>query len=395
VLFDLSVLKTRARVRGIGRYVADLARGFVRVRQPHDSMHVLAVEDLGWFGTSVISDDLTAALDRLERSERQTHVAWAYQLRLGLARAARAARADLVHTGHPNATPLGKCRCPRVTTCHDLIPLRFPDKYLGYRDGYRRGRQWLDFRRFHSADHVIAVSESTANDLITLLGVDSRRITVVYNGVDLRKWSSDPSAEDRAIRDRHDLCDGSYVLFVGNCDWRKNSGGMLRAISALARRRPDSTPILAWAAELDELDAARVRSQARELGIERELRLLGFVPDAELAALYRGALGSLFVSRSEGFGYPVVEAMATGCPVITSDRSSMAEIALDAAIQVNPDHGEAIADAIDALAQRSGERARLREKGVQRAAHFSLERMAEETLSVYARVLDSRRSHAA
>jgi hypothetical protein len=109
----------------------------------------------------------------------EPHSSWAYRLRMGLAAATRAVQPDLVHTGHPNATPLGNLGCPRVTTCHDLIPLRYPEHYLDWRDGFRPGRELLDYRRFHSAAHVIAVSETTANDLTTLLGVAASKITVV------------------------------------------------------------------------------------------------------------------------------------------------------------------------------------------------------------------------
>jgi alpha-1,3-rhamnosyl/mannosyltransferase len=115
--------------------------------------------------------------------------------------------------------------------------------------------------------------------------------------------------------------------------------------------------------------------------------LLGYVPDFELAALYRGAVAQLFVSHAEGFGYPVVEAMACGCPVITSDRSSTAEIAADAALLVDPESPDAIASAILELAASEQERSRFSGRGAARANRFSLERMADGTLEVYRRVI--------
>jgi glycosyltransferase involved in cell wall biosynthesis len=386
VLLDMSVLCTEARVRGIGRYVADLALGLARTTDGSD-VSVLGLERLPWMGAALASHDLVGVLERLAAAPQQDHLAWAYRLRAGLARAARQLAVQLVHTGHPNATPLGRFACPRITTCHDLIPLRFPDRYLDWRDGYQAGRERLDYRRYHSADHVIAVSESTASELVTLLGVSARKISVVHNGVDLSRWSHLAQASDAAVRKRHGLTDVPYLLYVGAADWRKNYAGMLAALARLKQAGKLGDLVLAWAARLDAGSVERVTAHARSLGVEHALRLLGFVSDAELAALYRGAVAQLFVSLSEGFGYPVVEAMAAGCPVITSDRSSTAEIAGDAAWLVNPEDPAAIADAIAELARDDAGRLRLSARGTARVRRFSLEQMAERTLAVYRDVL--------
>jgi glycosyltransferase involved in cell wall biosynthesis len=268
-----------------------------------------------------------------------------------------------------------------------LIPLRYPQHYLSLRDGWAGGRARLDHRRFHSADHVIAVSETTANDLVTLLDVPEKKISVVYNGVDLARWSPEPGEADAEVRTRHGLAEKCFVLYVGAADWRKNHDGMLRALAIVRRRAPELGLVLAWAARLDLADQLAVRGRALELGVSGALMLLGYVPDVELAALYRGAVAQLFVSRAEGFGYPVVEAMACGCPVVTSDRSSTAEIASDAAVLVDPESPEAIANAVLELAANQQARASLSARGAARAGRFSLERMAEGTLEVYRRVI--------
>ncbi|HEY6560914.1 MAG TPA: glycosyltransferase family 1 protein [Polyangiaceae bacterium] len=388
MLLDVSVLRTEARVRGIGRYVADLALGLTRA-DPGDALSVLGLERLPWLGAAHATSDLAGALARLSAAPQEDHLAWAYRLRVGLARAARQLDADLVHTGHPNATPLGKFSCPRVTTCHDLIPLRFPDRYLDWRDGYRAGRERLDYRRYHSADHVIAVSESTASELVTLLGVSARKISVVHNGVDLSRWSHVALGSDSQVRTARGLLDTPYLLYVGAADWRKNYRGMLSALARLKKEGRLGDLVLAWAAQLDTASTERVRALAESLGVAHAVRLLGFVPDAELAALYRGAVAQLFVSLSEGFGYPVVEAMAAGCPVITSDRSSTAEIAGDAAWLVDPEDPAAIAEAIAGLFTDDAGRQRLSALGTARARRFSLEHMAEGTLAVYRHVLSA------
>jgi glycosyltransferase involved in cell wall biosynthesis len=228
-LLDLSILSTDTRSRGIGRYLADLGTALQTVSGSSSDLRVLGIERLHWFGKADVTEDIAGAVARLAhpRARRTTHAAWARRLRLALAPAARAVAPDLVHLGYAAATPIGDLACPRLTTCHDLIPLKYPERYLDWTDGFRAGREIIERRRFHSADHVIAVSEATANDLITLLGVSARKISVVHNGVDLSRWSPEPAEGDPRVRARHELGERSYVLYVGTADWRKNQEGML------------------------------------------------------------------------------------------------------------------------------------------------------------------------
>ncbi len=392
-LLDLSVLTTDTRTRGIGRYISDLGRGLSSLARGSDDLRVLGLERLYWSGKADVTEDISGAIERLTRgARRDPHKMWAYRTRVALSRAVRALQPDLLHSGHPNATPLGALPCPRVVTCHDLIPLRFADIYLGLGEGFRPGRDWLDHRRFHSADHVIAVSQTTADDLVELLDVPPERITVVHNGVDLSRWSSEPGEHDAAVRTQYGLDDRNYVLYVGGSSWRKNPEGMLAGVARARQKAPGLDIVLAWAASLDKSERREVDRAVRAVGAKDALLLLGYVPDAELAALYRGAAAQLFVSRAEGFGYPVIEAMAAGCPVITSNLSSTAEIAADAALLVDPEDPEAIAEAVVELASSEKRRRDLSRRGTVRASGFSLERMAEGTLDVYRRVLGRRRS---
>jgi glycosyltransferase involved in cell wall biosynthesis len=386
---DIGVLQSSSRYRGIGRYTHDLARGLGAIKQP-DGLRVVGFELRSWTGRAALVSDLASAADRLADPDApmMTHTRWAHRQRLVFARALRSSGADLVHNPHPEATPIGRLGCLRVITCHDLIPYRYPEFYAGWRDGYATGRRWLDRRRYHAADHIIAVSHATASDLISLAQVPASKITVVHNGVDLSKWSPSPEPDDAGIRDRHDLAEQPYLLYVGAAEWRKNPHGMMSALK-LARSRPGCGElVLAWAGKLDGSWGRRIARAADELGLDNVVRPLGFVSDRDLAALYRGAVAQLFISRVEGFGYPVIEAMASGCPVVASNCSSTAEIATDAALSVDPEDHEAIAAAIAALVTDEGERSRLREAGLLRARRFSLERMALATREVYRELLD-------
>ncbi len=390
VLLDLTILGSTSRVQGIGRYVGALARGLHRLAistaaETHSgSVRVVGIERLSWLASAELSEDLEASLQRLSGQQAMlSHPAWAYRQRFSSGRAARLAAADLLHTGHSEATPLGLI-CPRVTTCHDLIPLRFAEQYLTWRDGWAPGKRRLDQRRYDSADHIIAVSQATADELVGQLGVCSNKITVVHNGIDMARWLAQRQPDDRSRRQRYGLDEGQpYLLYVGAADWRKNAVGMLAAL-ARARRHPRGRHVkLIWAGKLLGQRLQNVRCAARALGLEAALELVGYVPDEDLGALYRGAVAKLFLSRAEGFGYPVVEAMAAGCPVISSDCSSTAEVAGEASYAVDPEDHKAAATAIVELVSDPGMRQQLREAGLARARKFTLERMAEQTLAVY------------
>jgi glycosyltransferase involved in cell wall biosynthesis len=389
-LLDLSVLATEPTAPGISRYVADLALELDRIAAERQGLQVLAVEALPWLRRSRVSADVRSSVERLlQRPDRQKPATWAYQVRLALPRAVRNAQPDLVHSGAPHATPVGKLSCPRVLTCHDLVPLAYPAQ-RGWRNGGLLGRYRTHHRRFHSADHVIAISRTTADDLINRLGIPHQQISVVHNGVDLTRWTAEPRPEDAAVRIAHGLQGRPYLLCVGSAHWRKNSEGVMQGLARARRLIGNEDLLVAWAGRLDREERQRVHAAARSAGVEEAVQLLGYVPDVELAALYRGATAQVFVSRAEGFGYPVVEAMACGCPVITSNRSSLIEIAEDAAVTVDPEDADAIADAIVMLADDNAERHRLARSGVRRAQLYSLRRMAEQTLEVYCQVLGSR-----
>ena len=386
-LLDISILATETRVRGIGRYLADLAPALQRAAS-RAKLRVGFIERAAWIGAGQIETDADAAIARLLSTPKpEPRLAWAYRLRVGTARATRAAGARLLHLGFPNATPLCDTGCPRLLTCHDLIPTLFPEHYAGLTEGGAVGRRALDRRRWGSAAHVIAISQATADDLMHVLGIPASRITVVFNGVKLQRWSAEPGAADATLRERYALGERRLLAYAGDADWRKNASGMLRALERARRLSPSADYALVWAGKLAAGRRQRIEAMARELGIADSLKLLGFIPDEDLAALYRQAHATLFVSRAEGFGYPVLEAMACGSPVITSNVSSLPEVAGEVAVKVDPEDAERIAQAIVAVEQTAEARAQRTALGRAWVARFSCERQAEETLAVYERLL--------
>jgi glycosyltransferase involved in cell wall biosynthesis len=390
VLYDLTPLDTESRIRGIGRYVRELAVGLSRLG-PADSegLRILGLTRLGWDGSYHVTEDIGSFEGNLAGPlTKRDHYRWAYRRRLALWRAVRRIRPDVVHLGDPNATPLGMSlvNCARVVTCHDLIPCRFPDRYFTIKDGGPVVGRWIERRRFASADLVVAISDATRDDLVSLLGLSPDKVVRVYNGVDVEKWSAAGRGDD-AVVERHGLR-GPYALYVGDGDWRKNAEGM---VGGVAKARAAGVPIvLAWAGKLSSDKVQRITGLAKTAGIGPALRLLGFVPDGDLGSLLRKAAVHLFVSRAEGFGLTVVEAMAAGCPVITTRSGSLAEIAGEAAIEVDPEDHEAIGLALVRVCTDTATRETLIAKGRERAPRFTHDAQARAMADVYRRVMPKR-----
>lgn len=264
-------------------------------------------------------------------------------------RSARRASIDVVHCTIYRG-PL-RARVPTVVTVHDLAVLRHPEVFPAWTRLY--GRTWLR-RTLRAATRVAAVSEFSRRETAELAGVDPERIDVVPNAVDEVFTAAGPAAE------------GEYVLAVGTLEPRKN---LARAIEATRRA----------GVELRVVGAAgwgNVRAEGAGV------RWLGRVPDEELAALYRGAACLVYPSLYEGFGIPVVEAMACGCPVVTSAGSAMADVAGDAAVLVEPLDVGSIADGVAAAA---GRRAELVALGYDRARQFTWARAADAAVAAYRR----------
>jgi alpha-1,3-rhamnosyl/mannosyltransferase len=247
----------------------------------------------------------------------------------------------------------------RATTVHDLVPLRFPE--LVERGTRRMHSRKVDAVR--SCDVVFANSRFTAGEAVELLGVPEERVVVAYPGVDpLFRPEGEPA----------DL-GGPYVLSVSTLEPRKNLPALIAAFELLRRRRPELTLVLAGSAGWEE----------RPLAAEG-VRLLGFVPDQELARLYRGAAVFAYPSLFEGFGIPVVEALASGIPAVVSSHPSLDEASGEAALRADPGDAEAFADALEQALEVDAER---RAAGLAHAGRFTWRACGEAVLAGYERAL--------
>ncbi len=286
---------------------------------------------------------------------------------------------DVLHS--PDFIPPAAIRCPSVITVHDLAFLLYP-RFLT-RDSARYYGQ-VDIAA-HNADHIIAVSESTKRDTIRLLGVPEEKITVIYEAANpLFGPITDESALAR-VRAQYHL-PSEFILFVSTIEPRKNIPTLLRAYRRLRDNYKSSAGLViagnrGWLVE--EVDAV-----IEELQLGDTVRCLGGIPNEELVYLYNAARVFVFPSFYEGFGLPPLEAMACGTPVVVSNSSSLPEVVGDAGWLVNPDDVEGLTVALYRILTDETLRREMRAKGLKRAATFSWERAARETLAVYAKVAD-------
>jgi glycosyltransferase involved in cell wall biosynthesis len=293
--------------------------------------------------------------------------------------AAARARVDLVHSMASTAPLWGRFR--RVVTVHDLIYARFPEAHAGLRDKGMRVLVPGAVRRSH---RVIADSQSTREDLMELLGVSAERVDVVPLGLGTVR-RSEPLPE-RDLRARLELGERSVVLSLSAKRPHKN---LLALIGALARIEPEDRPVLVLPGypTAHELE---LRARADALGIADDVRFPAWVSSEELEGLWSIARAFVFPSLYEGFGLPVLEAMARGVPVACSKASSLPEVAGDAALLFDPHDEAAIASAISRLLGDESLRARLRALGATQAQRFTWERTARLTLESYARAMQRR-----
>lgn len=295
---------------------------------------------------------------------------------LGLSRAMRRTRPDalfvpshVVPAIHPAAT---------VVTVHDLGYLREPEAHP------RRQRIMLDQTtrwNVRTARRIIAISAQTRDDLVRHYGVNPERVTVVYHGVDRERFRPRSPQETQPILDRYRI-DAPYLLFVSTVQPRKNLIRLVEAFEAI-----NDPGLLLVVVGKSGWMSGPIERRLRESPLARQIRRLGHVSDADLPALYSAAEVFVLPSLFEGFGMGVIEAMASGVPVVTSNDSSLTEVAGNAAILVDPRSVASIADGIQEARSPENHSA-LRERGLARATQFSWQAAARQTLAVIEEAYD-------
>lgn len=289
---------------------------------------------------------------------------------------ARRERLDLVH-GLAFIAPLA-CSCPTVVTVHDLSFALFPEFFRGPNAAYLRLFTHLACRR---AAAVIAVSENTRADVMRLYGVPGGRVTAIPHGVSPVFKPRSPEEIARFKQERG-LPD-HLILFLGTLEPRKNLVNLLEAFARLSPPFPARLALAGGKGWYYEPILAAVE----RLGLKDQVIWPGYIPAGELPLWYNAADVFAFPSRYEGFGMPVLEAMACGTPVVTSTAACLPEVAGDAALAAAPDDVDGLSEALRRALTDSALRDDLRRKGLARAARFTWQDAAHRTADVYRQVL--------
>jgi len=351
---------------GIGTYIRNLLRHLARLDRESEYVVLCRPEDRQTLA-AVGPNFRTVA-------ESAPNYSLAEQVRIPLA--LKRERVSLFHAPHYVLPPL--VRCPSVVTIHDCIHLMFP-QYLPNRLalGYARTSIRLAAQR---ATRVMTVSESSKRDILRFVNVPAEKIAVIYNAYDER-FGVEPKDDDVSrVRERYQLHD-EFVLYAGNVKPHKNLARLIEAFHIVRNRGLDRLKLVMIGDEISRY--AELRRAVHRHQLHQYVRFLGYLPEETLAVMYRLAGVFVFPSLYEGFGLPPLEAMASGTPVVTSNVSSLPEVAGDAALLVDPYDPTAIADAIHRVLTNDVLRADLKRRGGAQARKFSWETSVRRVRDIY------------
>ncbi|MBI4666589.1 MAG: glycosyltransferase family 4 protein [Nitrospinae bacterium] len=378
IVFDMRALQAgykAHKTRGIGVYARNLAR---RMSLSPAGLAWIPMFDprfenewLSGFGALPLQPGAVSSVLRPVVREFLTQLLF---MRPALDRFAREQKAGLIFFPTHLDAPPGLC-VPYAVTAHDMIQSALRKEH--YNSIKHRLHIESQKKALNGARLVIAISHHTKQDVIKHAGVDPEKIVVIYNGVDpvFRPGAGEGFA-------RLTLPE-KFVLNVGGIDFRKNISLLLTAFCELSRKHPDYRLVVTGEITRDPQYGSFTR-MVDKLGLAEKIITTGYVSTEELAALYNRARMMFYPSVYEGFGLPVAEAMACGAPVISTNCSSIPEVAGEAAILLPPDKPEAFAQALITLAENEGERERLKKAGIERAAMFTWEECARKTFEALA-----------
>jgi glycosyltransferase involved in cell wall biosynthesis len=372
-VLDFSSLDHLTLNNGQYRYVVDLIVGLATVPQ-HWAEFIV-------FGSKPQPvTEIAGVFDRPRWTYRQVKP-WrfkggGYLHQLRAAAVLIAMRVDVFHTLHSFVPIFAPCRL--VYTQHDIMEELFEEYRPAMLSHAYRIRKWAVQNRVHQ---IIAISQCTANDTNRLWSIPKDRISLVYHGGKFAEMGLEPDTGKTAQPAQNH--DGPTLLSVLNLEPRKNLAGLLRALPLILRQFPNTLLVLfgraAWTPERE----VQFNALVRELGIEKNVLCTGFVTDDTLATLYRQTTVFVFPSFYEGFGLPILEAMAVGACVVARNASSMAEIVGKAGVLVEPCDPDQMAKGILQLLENDTLRRDLSQAARRRAQEFTIERMASQTLEVY------------
>jgi len=357
---------------GIGTYVRNVVRHLAQIDR--ETTYLLFCNPADESALRDLAENFVPVVDSSAGYSLREHISLPLKLRsLG---------AELLHSPH-YVRPL-LCTIPSVVTIHDCIHLLFP-QYLPNRMAFRYAR-FVMGSAIRNSSIVFTVSEASRADILRFYpSTDPAKVHVVPNAIDAELLVDPGEAERERVRERYQIR-GRFVLFAGNVKPHKNLERLIRAFARVRCQEGNEDLRLVVIGD-DVSRYASLRRTADEAGVRQEVRFFGFVPHETLAALYRMATVFAFPSLYEGFGLPPLEAMACGTPVVTSRISSLPEVVGDGALLVDPYNEDDIAQGIARVLDDEDLRARLVERGLERAASYSWARSVRQIHAGYMKAL--------
>ena len=367
---------------GIAEYVFALVRAFESYAASHQFVLFVLEKDLPLFEFARKFAQIVPVPERFRPPLKD--IFW-HQAKLP--KLARKLQLDVLHV-RSYRRMLWRHPCATVATIHDLAPFHVARKYDWKRMFYGR----VVARRLAARqDEIIAISENTVRDIATFWNLRGRNISVIHQGLDHKRFF--PAARDEAkisVRRRFGL-EQPFFLYVARL--QHPGKNHLRLIAAFERFKAQTG--LPWQlvfAGSDWLGAEEIHAAVRRSPFIRDIRPLGYVPEEDLPMVYHAADVFVFPSLYEGFGFPPLEAMACGCPVLCSTRGALREVVGESAATVDPEAVSALATQLIRLSQDESLRSHLQLAGIARARSFDWQQTAAQTMSVYSRAFNGANS---
>ncbi|MDM8527714.1 glycosyltransferase family 1 protein [Anaerolineales bacterium HSG24] len=379
---------------GIGRYTSELVSSLINIdlgkeyynyrlfsADLHNALHSNPI----FASNKQLSNHNQFLLRGTRLSRRWLERLW-YRLRLPLYVELWTGRLDLFHAPDFVLPPvLPKTRT--IVTIHDLSYVRLPDITMPGMSNYLN--KWVPYS-VKTADHVIAVSEATRQDLIELYQTPSEKITIIYHGVTPEFRPMEDESSHDIVCETYNINDKPFILSVGTIQPRKNYQRLIQSFAQTLSRLPEplSDQLILVIGGGKGWQYETIYNEVTRLGLENRVRFIGFVADEDLPALYNAATIFAYPALYEGFGLPALEAMACGTPVLVANTSALPEVVGQAGRLVDPYNVPALAQSMVELLTDEAQRQQLRQAGLHQAAKFSWAEMATNLIALYGRVLD-------
>ena len=358
---------------GVGQYVLALVRALLQRKGDHQLVLFVLEEDLPLFDFAVGRAEIVTVPERYRPALK--NIFWHQMLLPSLV---RQLHIDVLHVPSYRRL-LPRSSCALVATIHDLAPFHVRAKYDAARMFYGRVVVKHLARR---QDEIIAISTNTARDVEHFFGIPVNRQNVIHNGIDHERFCPGNRGQAKSEAASRWNLDAPFFLFVSRLEHPAKNH--VRLIEAFNRFKTETKSN--WLLALGGSDwhgAEAIRAAAAQSPFGKDIRFLGFVDDASLPTLYRAADTMVYPSLFEGFGLPPIEAMACGCPVLSSTRGALPEVVADAADKIEPEDISSIAAGLQRMASSEAWRDKFRRAGLENAQRFDWGRNAEQVLAVY------------